>query len=73
MTSFVRIRLNEILLERRMTKQQLAALTRLRPSTITDLCKPTASRIYLSTIAVICDALNLTVNELIVQESTETC
>jgi len=73
MASSVRIRLHDILQEHRMTKQQLAEMTGLRPSTITDLCKPTASRIYLSSVAVICNALNLTVNELIVQESTETC
>lgn len=64
MSSIVRIRLDEILRERRMTRQRLAQLTGFRPSTISDLCKPTASRIYLSTIAVLCDALNITVGEL---------
>jgi putative transcriptional regulator len=71
MSSIVRIRLDEILRERRMTRQRLAQLTGLRPSTISDLCKPTASRIYLSTIAVLCDALNITVGELIVLESRD--
>jgi putative transcriptional regulator len=73
MTRTVRIRLNDILLERHMTKQQLATMTGLRPSTITDLCKPTTSRIYLGTIAVLCDTLSLDINELIIQESTVDC
>jgi putative transcriptional regulator len=67
----VRIRLNDILQERGMNKLQLAHLTDLRPSTVSDLCKPTASRIYLSTIAVLCAALNITVGELIVLEPVE--
>lgn len=73
MSYTVRIRLNDILRERRMTKQQLAHLTDLRPSTISDLCKPTASRIYLSTIAVLCGALNITISDLIVLEPDEPC
>lgn len=71
MTFHVHIRLDAILRERRMTRQQLAILTGLRPSTVSDLCKPTASRIYLTTIAVLCDTLNITVGELIVLEPTE--
>ncbi|SDO04994.1 putative transcriptional regulator [Paenibacillus sp. yr247] len=64
----VRIRLKDILQERNMSQHQLAKLTDLRPSTISDLCKPTISRVYLSTIAVICGALNISVNDLIVME-----
>lgn len=71
MSYTVRIRLNDILRERGMTKQQLAILTDLRPSTVSDLCKPTASRIYLSTIVVLCAALNISVGELIVLEPAE--
>lgn len=67
----VRLRLSDILRERHMTRQQLAELTGLRPSTVSDLCKPTASRIYLSTIAVLCAVLNITVSELIVLEPVE--
>jgi putative transcriptional regulator len=73
MPTIARIRLNDILRERRMTRQQLAHLTRLRPSTVSDLCKPTASRIYLSTIAVLCTALNISVGDLIVLEPDERC
>jgi putative transcriptional regulator len=73
MSNTVSIRLNDILRERHMTKQQLALLTGLRPSTISDLCKPTASRIYLSTIAVLCATLNISVEELIVLEPNESC
>lgn len=65
------IQLNDIFKERRMTSQQLALLTGLRLSSVSDLCKPTASRIYLSTIAVHCAALNVSVSELIVLELTE--
>ncbi|WP_138494519.1 helix-turn-helix domain-containing protein [Paenibacillus pinistramenti] len=73
MSHHVRIRLNEILHERRMTRQELAHLTGLRPSTVSDLCKPTASRIYLSTIAALCTTLNISVEELIVLEPDEPC
>lgn len=66
MTFYARLRLDAILRERYMTRQQLAQLTGLRPSTVSDLCKPTVSRIYLSTVAVLCAALNVTVGELIV-------
>jgi putative transcriptional regulator len=62
----VSIRLKEILQERQMTQHQLAILTDLRPSSISDLCKPKASRIYLSTIAVLCQSLHITVSDLIV-------
>ena len=71
MTYTVRIRLNDILQERRMTKQQLAIVTGLRPSTVSDLCKPAASRIYLNTIAVLCSALNISVSELIFLKPSE--
>ena len=71
MNHIVRIRLNDVLQERRMTRQQLAILTGLRPSTVSDLCKPTSSRIYLSTIAVLCAELNISVGELIVLEPLE--
>jgi putative transcriptional regulator len=73
MPSVVRIRLKDILQERQMTQQQLAVLTGLRPSTISDLCKPTASGIYLSTIAALCAALKITISDLLVLESTEPC
>jgi putative transcriptional regulator len=73
MPTSVRIQLNDILLERCMTRQQLSQLTGLRPSTVSDLCKPTASRIYLNTIAVLCTALNISVGDLIVLEPDERC
>lgn len=69
MTYTIRIRVNEILLERHMTKQQLAAITGLRPSTISDLCKPTIQRVYLSTLANLCQALDITLDQLIVLET----
>nr|WP_238162683.1 helix-turn-helix transcriptional regulator [Cohnella sp. AR92] len=56
-----------------MTRQQLAHLTGLRPSTVSDLCKPTASRIYLSTIAAVCVALDIAIDELLVLEDVEPC
>jgi putative transcriptional regulator len=64
----VRIRLKEVLQERSMSQQKLAELTDLRPSTISDLCRPKNRRIYLSTIAVLCSVLNISVDELIVLE-----
>lgn len=71
MSYIVRIRLNDILRERHITRQQLAVLTGLRPSTVSDLCKPTTSRIYLSTIAILCAALDISISELINLETIE--
>lgn len=73
MPKTVHIRLRDILRERRMTRQQLAQLTGLRPSTISDLCKPSVSRIYLSTIAALCATLDISVGELIAVEFAERC
>ncbi|OAS16049.1 helix-turn-helix domain-containing protein [Paenibacillus oryzisoli] len=67
------IRLKDILKDQGMSQQQLAVLTDLRPSTISDLCKPNISRIYLSTIAIICAALNITVSDLSVLEPSDPC
>jgi putative transcriptional regulator len=54
-----------------MSQHQLAVLTGLRPSTVSDLCKPTISRIYLSTIADVCRVLEISVNDLIVLEPSD--
>lgn len=66
--SNISIRLKEILKDRNMTQQQLAILTDLRPSTVSDLCKPKVCRIYLSTIATLCDTLKIPISDLIVIE-----
>lgn len=65
MSTTVRIRLKDILKERNMSQNQLALLSNLRPSTINNLCKPSVSGIYLSTIAVLCDVLQISISDLI--------
>lgn len=71
MLTTVRIRLKDILKERNMSQQQLAQLTDLRPSTISCLCKEQVNRLYLSTLASLCTALNVTIQELLVLEQVE--
>lgn len=67
----VRIRLKDILKERNMSHQHLARLTDLRPSTISCLCKEQVNRLYLGTLASICTALNVTIQDLLVLEQAE--
>lgn len=71
MNSTVQIRLKDILKDKGISQQQLARLTDLRPSTVSDLCKSKASRVYLNTLAVICDALHIRLDQLIVLEPSE--
>lgn len=66
MQSVVHIRLAEILKEKQMTRHQFALQAGLRPSTVSDLCN-----IYLSTIATLCETLNVSVSDLLVVEPAD--
>ncbi|MEF3305342.1 helix-turn-helix domain-containing protein [Paenibacillus sp. GYB003] len=65
------IRLKEILRERKMTQRQLAELTGLRPSTISSLCKNQVDRIYLTTLAIICAKLDLSIDQLLIMQKAD--
>ncbi len=55
----VTTRIDEIMEEKGMTESQLAAATGLNPRTIHDLVRGNYERIGLSTIALLCDTLNV--------------
>jgi putative transcriptional regulator len=62
------VRLKEILAERNMSQRELARLAGLRPNTISHLCSNDVDRVHLSTFDIICKTLNISLNELLVQE-----
>lgn len=62
----IKIRLREILEERGMSQRKLAQLMNIRPSTINHLCSDSVDRVYIRTLEQVCDALQITVDELIV-------
>ncbi|MCC3378523.1 helix-turn-helix domain-containing protein [Paenibacillus farraposensis] len=62
------VKLKEILAERNMSQRELARLTGLRPNTISHLCSNEVDRVHLSTFDIICKTLNISLNELLVQE-----
>jgi putative transcriptional regulator len=60
-----RVQLNE----RNLSQRQLAIKMNVRAGTINHLCKDSVDRVYISTLEQICEALNITIDQLIV--STE--
>ncbi|MCP3775492.1 helix-turn-helix transcriptional regulator [Paenibacillus sp. MZ04-78.2] len=64
----IKIRLREILAERGMSQRQLARQMDLRPSTINHLCSDNVDRVYIRTLENICEALNISIHELIDDE-----
>jgi len=65
----IKIRLREILAERGMSQRQLARQMDLRPSTINHLCSDSVDRVYIRTLEHICEALNISIHDLIVDET----
>lgn len=59
-------RLREILEERGICQRKLAHLMNIRPSTINHLCSDSVVRVYIRTLEQVCDALQITVDQLIV-------
>ncbi|MGG4397448.1 helix-turn-helix transcriptional regulator [Paenibacillus thiaminolyticus] len=62
----IKIRLKEILEERGMSQRQLSMLMNIRHATINHLCSDNVDRVYIRTLEQICEALNITVDQLIV-------
>lgn len=65
-TMKIKIRLKEILEERGMSQRQLSMLMNIRHATINHLCSNNVDRVYIRTLEQICEALNITVDQLIV-------
>lgn len=65
-TMKIKIRLKEILEERGMSQRQLSLLMNIRHATINHLCSDNVDRVYIRTLEQICEALNITVDQLIV-------
>lgn len=61
----IKIRLKEILEKRDMSQRKLARLMNLRPSTINHLCSNSVDRVYIRTLENICEALDISIHELI--------
>lgn len=64
----VRVQLKELLQAKQISQRQLAEFTGLRPATINALCRDNVSRIYLHTLAAICDVLQVHISDILVIE-----
>ncbi|MFF2890589.1 helix-turn-helix domain-containing protein [Paenibacillus sp. NPDC057967] len=62
----IKIRLKEILEKRGISQRQLSLKMNMRPATISHLCSDSVDRVYIRTLEQICDALDITVDQLIV-------
>lgn len=67
----IRIRLREILAERGISQRQFALSMNMRIATINHLCSDSVDRVYIRTLEQICDALDITVDQLIVSVEEE--
>jgi len=65
----VRLRLQEILKERKISQRKLAQLASLRPNTISHLCSDKVDKVSLDTLDTICRVLEIELSELIVRET----
>ncbi|ASA22698.1 helix-turn-helix domain-containing protein [Paenibacillus donghaensis] len=61
---WVEITLDKILITKNMTRRELSRRTKIRHSTINELCNNTAKQIPLKNITLICDELEIEVGEL---------
>lgn len=62
----IRIRLRDILEERGISQRQFALSMNMRIATINHLCSNSVDRVYIRTLEQICEALDITVDQLIV-------
>ncbi|MNI24532.1 helix-turn-helix protein [compost metagenome] len=67
----IRIRLREILAERGISQRQFALSMDMRIATINHLCSDSVDRVYIRTLEQICEALDITVDQLIVSVDDE--
>ncbi|ERI09437.1 helix-turn-helix domain-containing protein [Aneurinibacillus aneurinilyticus] len=62
----IRIRLKEILAEKGISQRELARKMGIRHPTINHLCSDNVDRVYIRTLEQICEALGITIDQLIV-------
>jgi putative transcriptional regulator len=67
----IRIRLREILAERGISQRQFALSMDMRIATINHLCSDSVDRVYIRTLEQICEALDISVDQLIVSVEDE--
>jgi putative transcriptional regulator len=67
----IKIRLKELLEEQGISQRQLSLKMNIRPATISHLCSDSVDRVYLRTLEQLCEALNISIHELIVEEPNE--
>lgn len=65
----IRIRLREILEERGISQRQFALSMNMRIATINHLCSNSVDRVYIRTLEQVCEALDIKIHELIVEEA----
>lgn len=64
----IKIRLKEILAEKGISQRELARKMGIRHPTINHLCSDNVDRVYIRTLEQICDALDIKIHELIVED-----
>lgn len=64
----IKIRLKEILADKGISQRELARRMGIRHPTINHLCSEQVDRVYIRTLEQICDALDIHIHELIVED-----
>lgn len=68
MASVIRLRLDEVLIEKQMTRRQLARQASLRPNTINDLCTRPVKCLHMRILSILCDTLQVSIQNLLILE-----
>ena len=61
----IKIKLRQLLQAKNITQKELAKVTNIRPSTISDLCNNVAERVKLEHLEAICKALNCKISDIL--------
>lgn len=64
----LKIRLKEILAEKGISQRQLSLQMNIRHATINHLCSDSVDRVYIRTLEAVCEALDISIHELIVED-----
>ncbi|MBP1988667.1 helix-turn-helix domain-containing protein [Paenibacillus eucommiae] len=61
----IRVKLRQLLEQKRISQRELARMTGLRASTVNHLCSNNVDRVYLETLELVCKTLNISIDKLI--------
>lgn len=61
----IKIKLRQLLQAKNITQKELAKVTNIRPSTISDLCNNVAERVKFEHLEAICKALNCEISDIL--------